>query len=109
MPIIDDTSKALAAEDQPKFFDTNWAGNITFTRSSVKHPTSVDEVCALVRSAERVKVVGTRHSFNAAADTTGTQLSLLAISRIVDIDPVASTVTIQGGLTYAQLTPVLRA
>ena len=50
---------------------TNWAGNITFS-SEVRWPESVPALQELVRESERVRVLGTGHSFNRIADTTGT-------------------------------------
>jgi len=47
----------------------NWAGNVVFGAGGVICPTSVDQVRALVATRERVRAVGTAHSFNDLADS----------------------------------------
>jgi xylitol oxidase len=57
-----------------------------------------------VRS-QRVKVLGTRHSFNGVADTAGDLVSLRRFDRILalDRDPRHPTVTIEAGVRYGEL------
>jgi xylitol oxidase len=86
----------------------NWAGNIAFG-AGVTSPRSVGEVQDLVRRARKVRAVGSRHSFNRIADTDGTLVSLQHLNRLVGIDADARTVTVEGGITYGQLCPLLEA
>ncbi|GAA1614106.1 alditol oxidase [Kribbella sancticallisti] len=85
---------------------TNWAGNITFS-TAVQAPGSVPELQELVRSSERVRVLGTGHSFNRIADTSGTLVSVLDLPRVVTIEE--SAVTISAGLRYGEVTAALQA
>ncbi|MBK8085189.1 MAG: FAD-binding protein [Devosia sp.] len=87
----------------------NWAGHVAFGARSTHFPRSLAEVQALVRQAPRVRTVGARHSFNAIADTPGALLSLRRLERRIEIDPAARTVTVDGGITYAELCPRLDA
>lgn len=87
----------------------NWSEHVAFGAASTHMPTSVGEVQQIVRSAKKVRVVGTRHSFNHIADTAGALVSLRAMPRRAEIDSAARTVTIDGGMTYAELAPVLDA
>lgn len=87
----------------------NWAEHVAFGAAAVHFPTSVAEVQQSVRDADKVRVVGTRHSFNHIADTTGALISLRALPRRAEIDQTARTVTIDGGTTYAELAPVIDA
>lgn len=87
----------------------NWSEHVAFGAASVHFPTSVAEVQAIVRGADKVRVVGARHSFNHIADTTGALVSLRALPRRAAIDRLAQTVTIDGGTTYAELAPVIDA
>jgi len=87
----------------------NWSEHVAFGAGSVHFPQSIDEVRAIVRGAGKARVVGARHSFNHIADTTGALISLRALPRRAEIDAAASTVTIDGGTTYAELAPVLDA
>jgi len=54
----------------------NWAGNHTFSAVQIHYPETVEQVQALVSRASKVKVLGSRHSFNAIADSTGDLISL---------------------------------
>jgi xylitol oxidase len=85
----------------------NWAEHVAFGARSTHFPQSLAEVQELVRQAEKVRVVGARHSFNAIADTPGALISLRALERRVEIDAAARTVTVDGGITYAELCPIL--
>ena len=85
----------------------NWAGNLTYGATAIQHPETLDEVRALVAAASKVRAFGARHSFNTVADTTGDHLSLERLDRIVTLDPERRTVTVEGGIRYAQLGPQL--
>ena len=52
---------------------TNWAGNVLFGAARLHHPTSLDEVRRIVASSEKVRAIGSGHSFNPIADTVGDQ------------------------------------
>lgn len=88
---------------------TNWARNVAFGAASYEQPTSTDEVRTVVGRADHVRVLGSGHSFNRIADTSGTQLSLTSLPPSVDIDAAARQVRIGAGLTYAAVAPQLHA
>ncbi|WP_030872676.1 D-arabinono-1,4-lactone oxidase [Streptomyces sp. NRRL F-2747] len=88
---------------------TNWAGNITFRAARVHHPASVAEVQALVAGHRRVGVLGTGHSFNTGADTTGQLLRLDRLPPLTEVDTVRRTVRVSAGTTFAELGPRLHA
>src|SRR5207302_4193157 len=85
----------------------NWAGNLEYGTDKVYSPKSVGQVREFVRKQDRLKVLGTRHCFNSIADSRDQFLSLKDMDQIVDLDPAARTVTIEGGLTYGHLCPIL--
>lgn len=87
----------------------NWSEYVAYGASSTHLPRTVAEVQDVVRQSPKVRAVGARHSFNAIADTPGALVSLRGLERRVEIDAAARTVTIDGGLTYAELCPVLDA
>ncbi len=70
---------------------------------TIHHPTSIEEVQALVRGSHRIRALGSRHSFNDIADTDGDLVSLADVPRVVEIDSAARTVTIDGGIRYGEL------
>ncbi|CAA9337343.1 MAG: hypothetical protein AVDCRST_MAG72-604 [uncultured Nocardioidaceae bacterium] len=86
----------------------NWAGNVSYAAAEVAHPTSVGDVQRIVAQARRVRAVGTGHSFNRIADTTGTLLSASRLPRVVDVDSEARTVRVSAGLRYGDIGHVLR-
>lgn len=60
---------------------TNWAGNVQFRPAHVLRPKTIAELSAAVRKNDKIRVVGSRHSFNeiAATDATWLELSELAV------------------------------
>jgi xylitol oxidase len=86
--------------------ERNWAGNVAFRAERIEHPTNVDELREIVVAAERVRMVGTRHSFNEIADAE-VMVSLDELPDEVDIDARAGTVAINPAMTYGQLATVL--
>lgn len=86
----------------------NWAGNQIYHAAEFLTPTSVEQVAELVKRRDRVHVLGSRHSFSSIADTEGAHLSLAGLNRVLRIDRGPNpAVTVEGGITYAQLCPVL--
>jgi xylitol oxidase len=86
---------------------TNWAGNLTYSTRRVHEAASVDEIRSLLRSEDKVKVLGTRHCFNSIADSRQNLLSLKPMPYEIAIDGDARTVTVDAGITYGQLSPTL--
>jgi alditol oxidase len=87
----------------------NWAEHIAFGHEVTHFPASLAEVQDTVRAATKLRPIGSRHSFNAIADTSGGIISLRALERRIEIDAGARTVTVDGGITYAELCPALDA
>lgn len=81
---------------------TNWAGNLQYSAARLHAPTTVEQVQEIVAGASRVKALGTRHSFNRVADTSGDLIALTHLDGIA-IDPERRTVTIGGGVRYGEL------
>src|SRR5262245_56438773 len=82
---------------------TNWAGNIVFAAERVHRPASVDELQQTVADAERLRVLGSGHSFNRIADTPADLVTLSGLPRIVDISPDRRSVRVDGGIRYGDL------
>jgi len=81
----------------------NWAGNYRYCSMELLEPKSLEEVKDLVVSRTNMRVLGSRHSFNGIADTGGSQLSLRKMNRVIDLDRVQRTVTVEGGIRYGDL------
>lgn len=85
----------------------NWAGNLTYSTDNLHQPSTVEQVQEAVRQCDQLRALGTRHCFNAIADSKANQLSLKQMIRVVDLDTEAQTVTVEGGINYGQLCPYL--
>ncbi|ULR54269.1 FAD-binding protein [Streptomyces deccanensis] len=90
---------------------TNWAGNITYTAGELHRPDSVDALRALVTGSERVRVLGSGHSFNEIAEPgpEGVLLSLTGLAPEIEVDTAARTVRVGGGVRYAELARAVHA
>lgn len=89
--------------------ETNWAGNQRYTAAKIHHPESEAELRALVRRAGKVRALGTRHSFNAIADTDGLLLCLDGLAPAIVVNPQAMTVRVSAGTKYGVLATELAA
>ena len=85
---------------------TNWAGNYTYSTDRLYEPKSVEEVRQIVKSCNKVKALGTRHSFNGIADSTYNQISLQNLKQM-ELDRQSRTVTVGAGVKYGELSPYL--
>ncbi|MFK4034228.1 FAD-binding protein [Nonomuraea wenchangensis] len=88
---------------------SNWAGNTAFRASDVHHPSSLDELRRLVAGSARVRALGSGHSFNDVADTTGDLVVLDRMPDAAEIDSAAARVRVPARMTYARLAPQLDA
>ena len=64
---------------------TNWAGNITFGAARVHRPGTLDELQSLVAASDRVRALGSGHSFSPVADTTGDLVSVAGLPATVEV------------------------
>lgn len=87
----------------------NWAGNLEYSASGIAHPTTIDALRDVITGSGPVKALGSRHSFNNAADTTGTLIALDRMAVPIELDTAACTVRVGAGCTYAQLSEFLEA
>ena len=85
----------------------NWAGNLVYGTENLYSANSAGQAAAFVKAQKRLKVLGTRHCFNSIADSTHQFLSLKPMDQLVSLDPSARTVTVQAGVTYGHLSPIL--
>jgi xylitol oxidase len=85
---------------------TNWSGNLTYSTANLQMPGSVDELRQMVKNSQKLRALGSRHSFNSIADSKYEQISLARLSGI-SLDENARMVTAEGGVTYSLLAPWL--
>ncbi len=87
----------------------NWAGNQHMTPQTVAEPAGTEEICAQVRAAvgqgQRVKAIGSGHSFTGIGLTDGRLLTLGRHDRLLQVD--GHRVTVQSGLTLRRFNALL--
>jgi xylitol oxidase len=87
----------------------NWSGNFEFRTDLVTPAKSVDQIREFVKKENKLKALGTRHCFNRIADSHDTLLSMRSLDEAVSVDTTARTVTVDAGITYGKLAPILDA
>ena len=91
----------------------NWAGNQKASPLSIDTPRNVGELAALVASAadlgQKVKAVGSGHSFTSAAATNGRMVRLENLRGILHIDRASSQVSVGAGTRLSDLNTLLHA
>lgn len=85
----------------------NWAGNVTYGARELVRPGTVAELQEVVAGADRVKALGSRHSFSTVADTTGLAVSTADLDLEVEFDGTLAVVP--AGRRYGEVIPVLAA
>jgi L-gulono-1,4-lactone dehydrogenase len=92
---------------------SNWAGNQRWVAANRSAPRSTDEVATIVRRAAgagiRVKAIGAGHSFTAAAETSGVQLTLDRLDKVLEVDRDGGRVRVQAGIRLHRLNDELAA
>ena len=91
---------------------TNYDGGVVTTPQQVVVPANVQDLQAVLRDTERypspVRAMGSFHSLTPCPATTGTVVRMERMSRVIDIDRQAMTVTAEAGLQIGQLAAALR-
>jgi alditol oxidase len=85
----------------------NWAENFEFSTSNVHYPSTVEEVQNLVKTNEKLRVLGSQHSFNRIADSTENLISFKNLNQVISLDKQKSQVTVEGGIKYGDLSRYL--
>lgn len=80
-----------------------WAKNLEYSARELVEPTGVEELAAVLSGADRVRMLGSRHSFNRVADTTGTMVGLGRMPVQVEVDAARRVVRTSGGITFGEL------
>ena len=84
---------------------SNWAGNVTFSTDVLHRPTTVEQLQELVAATPRVRALGTGHSFNRIADTSGALVTVRDLGGWFEVD--SDTVSFPAGMRYGELAAVL--
>ncbi|MFI7646670.1 D-arabinono-1,4-lactone oxidase [Micromonospora sp. NPDC049460] len=92
---------------------SNWAGNQRATATAILRPTSLSDVTDAIRAAatagDRIRVVGSGHSFTGVAVADGRRMELTALDTGVRVDVDRRLVTVPAGITLCALNDLLAA
>lgn len=88
--------------------ERNWAGNYSYQASRIARPRTLGELQELVAGSTAIRALGSRHSFNDIADTTGTLAVLDGLDSGLSVDTGDMTVTVSGGIRYGTLAAELQ-
>lgn len=86
----------------------NWAGNHRYRAGRLHRPETVEQLREVVAEAPRLRVLGSRHSFNDIADSSEL-VTLEGIPNDVAVDRAAGTVSFNPALRYGELAEALDA
>lgn len=81
----------------------NWAGNYMYRAAQIHKPETVEQIQELISRSNQLKALGTRHSFNDIADSSGDLVSLEHFDKILELDRERCTVTVEAGVRYGNL------
>jgi FAD-linked oxidoreductase len=91
----------------------NWAGNQVAHPQSIESPRNVGELAEVVAQAsargQKIKAVGSGHSFTSAAATDGRMLRLENLRGISHVDREKNQVTVGAGTRLSELNNLLNA
>lgn len=81
----------------------NWSRTYAYRAPAYERPESLAQLCEVVADARRVSVLGTRHSFNDIADTSGVLVGVDRLPAEIEIDTAAATVRVSAHLRYGDI------
>ena len=87
----------------------NWSGHVEFTSAGIESPPTNAELQWLVAGSDRIRALGTAHSFNAIADTIGVHVSVANLPRGIEIDAEQALAWVPAGMRYGEVARLLDA
>jgi alditol oxidase len=82
---------------------TNWAGNFIYGANKFNVPENILDLQDAIKNGNKVKALGTRHSFNTIADTNAVHISTSNLNKIISLNKEKNTVTVEAGIRYGEL------
>jgi len=83
---------------------TNWAGSYAYRARELHRPASVEELQEILSSRPRIRVLGSRHTFNDIADSD----ELVSVDALpADVDIGAGTASFGAAVKYGDLARIL--
>src|SRR4051812_4027908 len=88
----------------PMTLGTNWAGSYAYRARELHRPATLEALQEIVAGAPRIRVLGSRHTFNDIADSDAL-VSLASLPH--DVELSGDTVSFGGDLRYGELARIL--
>ncbi|PFG20280.1 D-arabinono-1,4-lactone oxidase [Serinibacter salmoneus] len=86
---------------------TTWSGHRAYASRALVRPDSLESLRALVRTGQRLRALGSRHSFNDLVDSPGLLVDLRELATEPDLyvtdGGAAGVVTVSGAMRYGAL------
>jgi hypothetical protein len=103
----------MATSPTPVNTVTNWFGNIVSHPAVIVDAHTVDDIIAVMKDPQKypspVRAVGSNHSTAPCGVAEGGTLIRMKMNQILNIDPVANTLTAQADCTHLQMAKALEA
>ncbi len=87
----------------------NWSGNVVFEANLVVHPASIADIQSAVKAADKVRAIGSAHSFNQIAASPDVMIAFDHFPRDIEIDSTKKQVRVAAGVRYGELAIALNA
>src|SRR6186997_661089 len=81
---------------------TNWAGNLNYSTDNLFTPGDITTLQETIKKCKKARGLGTKHCFNKIADSTQNQISSSAFNKVVSLDKIKNTVTVEAGIKYGE-------
>ncbi len=85
----------------------NWAKNVGFLCPHFVQPTTEMEIIALVKKHQKIRVIGTGHSWSALCQSEELLLNLDRMDQVISIDKANKIATVQAGIKLKKLNRIL--
>ena len=85
----------------------NWSSTVEYRAAGFEQPGTVEQLQEVVARTPRIRALGTRHSFNAIADTEGVLVTTTGIAPEFELDAARRVVRVGSGTRYAALATFL--
>ena len=84
----------------------NWSQNISF-QGEVSTPSNLSELQKLIATKNKIRGIGTRHSFNSIADSEDLIISSENLNKEIQLDSESGIVSVPSGVPYGKVAQYL--
>ncbi|MDB5225997.1 MAG: hypothetical protein JWN78_190 [Bacteroidota bacterium] len=85
----------------------NWAKNVRFKAPFFTQPETEQEIIDLIKQHQKIRVVGSGHSWSALCESEGLLMNLEKYNKVLELNKPAKTIKVQAGIKLHQLNILL--